>query len=46
MHFLLGSGGGYPSRHGDSNGDGDSDGDGNGDDDGDGDNNNIQTTIN
>ena len=43
MHFLPGSGGGYPSRHGDGNrdGDGDSDGDGDGngdgDDDGDGD---------
>ena len=50
MHFLPGSGGGYPSRHGDGNGDGDSDGNGNGDGDGDGDGNgnnkNNQTTIN
>ncbi len=52
VHFLLGSGGGYPSRHGDGNGDGDGDGDSDGDGDGDGDgdsngdNNNNQTTIN
>ena len=45
MHFLLGSGGGYPSRHGDGKGDGDSNGNGGGNGDGDGDNNNNQTTI-
>ena len=50
MHFLLGSGGGYPSRHGDGNGDRDSDsngdGDGNSNSNGDDNGNNNQTAIN